>query len=410
MYKQIAFTFLSKGLVAFINLLILIFSSHWLGAELRGEINLFVLNLSIIHGLNEIYTGFTLVYFIPRFNLKRLYVNGLLWILGLSAVISFFYYCSSAKEFTKHLHLFLLAILLSTHAFNTVILLAKEKIKLFNGINFMQAFLLLLILVLEFLFWPHKGITIYLIALYGSLLPSLMLSCTYVIKIIREEQVNHLSYRFFAILKNGFYNQLASMSHVLSNRLNFYLLGSHVLVGLFGNASSLTESIWLISSSAAPIVLTRISNSEGNVNNSKMAFLVAKICFILSLTFTIILLLIPNFLFVQILGKDFTEVKWLMLNLCPGILCISFATIISHFYSGMGNQRILVIANSIGLIAALCAGIFLIPKFGLLGACYAANSAYFVTTLILTTVFMKAHNLSVKQLFSLDLNALRHLK
>ncbi len=410
MYKQIAFTFLSKGLTAFINLLILISSSYWLGAELRGEINLFVLNLSIIHGLNEVYSGFTLVYFIPRFDLQRLYKHGLLWILSLSAVLTCFYFLLEAHYFIKYLNLFILAVLLSVNSFNAVILLAKEKIKLFNWMNIMQAFLLLTILLLQFLVFKQKNLNAYLFALYGSLLPSIVVSSFYVFRLRQLEENSNLPFHFFSILKNGFYNQLASLSHVLSNRLNFYLLGSNLLVGVFGNASTLTESIWLVSSSAAPIVLTRISNSEANVANAKIVFLLAKICFLLSLVFSIVLIMLPNALFVQVLGKDFTEVKWLMLNLCPGVLCISFATIISHFYSGIGNQRILIFANFIGLVAALVAGLYLIPQFGLIGACYATNVSYLVATIILTFTFMKDHHFKLQKLLTFDLKALKQLK
>jgi O-antigen/teichoic acid export membrane protein len=217
---------------------------------------------------------------------------------------------------------------------------------------------------------------------------------------VNKEQA--VPYRFLSILKNGFYNQLASLSHVFSNRFNYYLLGNNLLLGVFGNASSLTESIWLISSSAAPIILTRISNSDDHQNNATVTFSVAKICFLVSVLFSILLLVLPNELFVYLLGKDFSHVKWLMLNLCPGILFISFATIISHFYSGKGNQKILVIANVCGFIATLATSAFLIGKYALLGACYATNISYFVASVILTYQFMKDHHLSLSELFRLN--------
>jgi O-antigen/teichoic acid export membrane protein len=402
LYKSIAATFISKGLVAFINLLILIISSNLMGGEVRGQINLFVLNLSVIHGVNEIYSGYTLVYFIPRFNVRKLYSHGLLWLLFFSILISLLYYLLQVQMQDQFLHLFILSFVLSLHSFNTVFLLAKQKIKQYNGINFLQPFILLAILFVLLFIYKKNTFSSYLIALYGSFIPSLIISTYFVSKIVKKSMEASQPYHFLAILKNGFYNQLASLSHVFSNRFNYYLLGNNMLLGVFGNASSLTESIWLISSSAAPIILTRISNSEDSQNNAAITFSVAKICFLVSVLFSIFLLVLPNGLFIYLLGKDFSHVKWLMLNLCPGILFISFATIISHFYSGRGNQRILVIANVCGFIATLTTSTFLIGRYDLLGACYATNISYFVASIILTYQFMKDHRLSLSELFRIN--------
>jgi O-antigen/teichoic acid export membrane protein len=338
-----------------------------MGGEVRGQINLFVLNLSVIHGVNEIYSGYTLVYFIPRFDVRKLYSHGLVWLLFFSLLISLLYYLFQAQMQDQFLHLFILSFILSLHSFNTVFLLAKQKIKQYNGINFLQPFILLAILFILLFIYKRNTFSSYLIALYGSFVPSLIISTYFVAKILKVNKEQAVPYRFLSILKNGFYNQLASLSHVFSNRFNYYLLGNNLLLGVFGNASSLTESIWLISSSAAPIILTRISNSDDHQNNATVTFSVAKICFLVSVLFSILLLVLPNELFVYLLGKDFSHVKWLMLNLCPGILFISFATIISHFYSGKGNQKILVIANVCGFIATLATSAFLIGKYALLG-------------------------------------------
>jgi hypothetical protein len=71
--KKIAHTLFSKGSTAFINFAILLITSKVLGGEIRGEITLFVLNIAIIQIVNEIYTGYTLVHFIPKFSFKKLY-------------------------------------------------------------------------------------------------------------------------------------------------------------------------------------------------------------------------------------------------------------------------------------------------------------------------------------------------
>ncbi|MEO6303240.1 MAG: hypothetical protein ABIP51_08705, partial [Bacteroidia bacterium] len=93
MFKNIIHSLFTKGVVAIINFFILIVSSRYLGVSSRGEISIFILNIAIIQIVNEIYTGYSLVYFIPKFNLKKMYVLGLIYTLifcSLSNVIVVF--------------------------------------------------------------------------------------------------------------------------------------------------------------------------------------------------------------------------------------------------------------------------------------------------------------------------------
>ena len=79
MLKKIIATLFTKGFVALINLVILLVSSRQLGGDVRGQVSLLILNIAIIQAINEIYTGYALVYFVPKFSLKKLYKNGFLF-------------------------------------------------------------------------------------------------------------------------------------------------------------------------------------------------------------------------------------------------------------------------------------------------------------------------------------------
>ena len=79
MIKNIIQTLFTRGFTAVINFLILIISSKFLGVSTRGEIGLFILNIATIQIINEVYTGYSLVYFVPKFNLKKLFFYGFVW-------------------------------------------------------------------------------------------------------------------------------------------------------------------------------------------------------------------------------------------------------------------------------------------------------------------------------------------
>lgn len=238
-------------------------------------------------------------------------------------------------------------------------------------------------------------------ALYVSFGFTCLLSTVFVYRLVGQNQTT-IEFNFKSIFKNGFTGQLGNLAHTLSNRYNFYVLGSALSVGIFSRASSLMESVWIIGGSITPIVLTRIANQKENEDNGNLTLRFSKISLLLSLPCVIVLLFLPNSFFVFLLGKDFENVKSLMLYLSPGILSIAFSTVISHYFSGHGEQRVQLIANSLGLLFTLGASSYFISRFGMLGACWVTSAAYFIQALVLTLVFMKQNKFSLKSLLTLQ--------
>lgn len=400
MVKNIISTFFSRASVALINLLVLIISSRALGGEIIGQVSLLILNISIIQIVNEIYTGSFLVYFIPKFSLKKIYLAGFVWTLCCILLLNLVFLLFNIGLKELWLHALLLSFFVALTSFHNVILLGKEKIKHYNFLIFLQPLLLLLSLCVNLFLLNNKNLASYIFALYISFGFAYLFSAIFVLQTISKN--TNTEFYFLSIIKTGFTGQLGNLAHTLSNRYNFYLLSGALLVGIFSRASSLIESVWVISGSITPIILTRIANQQNNVNNERMTLKLATISFVLSLLCVIIILFLPPSFFVFLLGKDFENVKMLMLYLSPGILCIGFSTVISHYFSGKGEQRVQLIANSFGLLFTLCASPFLISGYGLIGACCATSIAYFIQASILTFVFMKKNKFKIEPLSTLS--------
>ena len=407
MLKKIIATLFTKGFVALINLAILLISSRQLGGDVRGQVSLLILNIAIIQAINEIYTGYALVYFIPQFSLKKLYHNGFLFSVLCTVIsslvffsISFFSEKQWAHEIKDQLlHITILSFIIIIHSFHGVIILAKEKIRLYNFLNFFQPALLLTVLSINIFVLKNNTIMSYIIALYISFASSLLFSSYGMYTIFKNNFKETSLFNAGVIFKNGFNNQLANLSHMLSNRYNFYLISSNALVGVFSTSTTLIESVLIISSSAAAIILTHIANRKEEASHVRITFLLSKICFVLSAFAILVLLFIPSDFFNFLLGKDYSLTKPIMLALAPGILFISFSTIISHYFSGLGKQRLIAIANFSGLFTTIVSSYFLIHTFQIFGACYATCLSYFVASIVLVIMFMRENKLSFLSLF-----------
>ncbi|MBS1634874.1 MAG: polysaccharide biosynthesis C-terminal domain-containing protein [Bacteroidetes bacterium] len=400
MLKKIISTLFTKSSAAIISFAILLVSSKLLGGEVRGQISLLILNIAIIQTVNEIYTGYALVHFIPKFSFSKVYTSGLLWSVFCTTLLSLFFYFFHIGLTAYWIHLFILSFIIIVHSFHLVLILGKNSIRLYNILSFSQPALLLLSLLVCIYVYNIRTIDAYVIALYVSFVPPAIFSFLGVLAIARHSH-DAKPYHAREIYTNGFYNQMANLSHMLSNRYNFYLLGNNMLVGVYAGATSLIESVWIISNSVAPIILTHIANAQKNEENSKVTFVLAKVCFLLSCTCVLVLVFIPAEFFVFLLGKDFENTKSVMLHLSPGILFISFSTIISHYFSGMGRQRLIAIANFSGLLTTVSTAYVLVHNFQLIGACYATSLSYLVASLVLVISFMREHKFGLTDLFSL---------
>jgi O-antigen/teichoic acid export membrane protein len=399
MIKNIIQTLFTKGFVAVINFLILIVSAKYLGINTRGEISLFFLNIANIQIINEIYTGYSLVYFIPKFDLKKLFVSGVVWTLIATSLSNLFFFILNKQIAGYEWDMFFLSLLIILHTFNMVIILGKENVKLFNFLSMLQPFLLICGIAFFTLYLKEFTLKAYIVPLYISFGTSFVISVFRVLKYISLDTVK-VEFSFKDIYSNGLFCQLAGWFHVQVNRFSWYILGSSALVGLYSAASSLIESVWIISSGITPIVLSKISNTGDTLFNRGITMTLAKAALLLSCIAVLVLWFVPVELFSYLLGKDFSQTKHIMLLLSPGVLCITFSTVISHYFSGLGKLKFIAGCNFMGFVCAVSLSYFLIDSHSLTGAAIAANVGYFISSLGLFFGFAVRNKLTLYQFFN----------
>lgn len=400
MIKNIIQTLFTRGFVAVINFLILIVSAKYLGVNTRGEVSLFVLNIANIQIINEIYTGYSLVYFVPRFNLKKIFLNGLVWSFLAISIANLIFFLLNKAIAGYEWDMFFLSLMIILNTFNLVIILSKENVRLYNFLNVLQPFLLLCGIAFFTLYQKEFTFKAYVYPLYISFIPSFLISSFAVAKyILAKDERTDFSLR--SVLENGFFCQLAGWFHIQVNRFSWYIFSVPALVGVYSAASSLIEAVWIISSGITPIVLSKISNTGDTAFNRAITITLAKVAFVLSCIAILVLWFIPSDLFSYLLGKDFSHTKSIMLWLSPGILCISFSTVISHYFSGLGKLRFIAGCNFLGFVCAVILAYFLIGKYSLTGAAIAANVGYFVSSLGLFIGFASRTKLSLYEFFNL---------
>jgi O-antigen/teichoic acid export membrane protein len=408
MFKNIIHSLFTKGLVAIINFFILIISSRYLGVSSRGEISIFILNIAIIQIVNEVYTGYSLVYFIPKFDLKKIYILGLIYTLvfcSLSNVVVVFL----NKHVPGYAWLgFVVSILIIVNTFNCVLILGKEKVKTYNFLNLIQPLLLLIGLGFSLLILKEFTFRAYLFPLLISFIIAFIFSTSVVLKFDFTISKGN-NYDLKPIIINGLVCQAAVLMHMLANRYSYYLLPSSAKVGLYSNASSLIESVLIVANGISPVLLARVANTGNTVKSAEMTLSLSKASLVFSFFAVMVIFLLPEQFFIYLLGNGYEGIKRLMMLYSPGILMVSFFGIISHYFSALGKLKLTLLCNSFGFIITLIFAPILIKKYDMDGAAYTVNMAYLAVAISIGVAFFVSNKMKFSRLITFK-NDIKNLK
>lgn len=401
MFQNILQSITVKAFVAIINFCILIISSKYLGVSSRGEISIFILNLSIIQGINEIFTGYSIIYFVPKYNFRKIFVNGLIFTFIFSTLSNLIIVWLN-KQIVGYEYLgFVVSILVILNTFNSMLLLGKQAIRTFNFLAALQPFILLLGILISVFYFKEFTFLSFLWPLFYSFLISFLVSSFLLYKEAIKINVSHNAFNLNQIVTSGLYYQSAILLFIFCNRYSFYLLNDNKKVGLYGSACMLMEAVLLVVNSIAPILVSKVANQNAGKQTASLALSIAKLAFLSSVFIVLLIGFIPERWIIIFLGEGFIGVKPLMMAYSPGILMLSFFTIINHYFSGIGKQQFILFSIASGFTVSLIFAPFLIEKYDTLGAAYTANLSYLTILISVLSLFFLESKMKWTNLFSI---------
>ena len=400
MIKNILNTFFIRSLNAALAFLIVVITARYLGAEVRGEISLFVLNITLIFQAVAIVSG-GLIYYTPRKPAYSLIISTVIWsFVAVPLVILLLYLTGFANIETIGL-LALGAFLLSWFMSGLNILIGYEKIKTYNFLSLFQMIILLVFLGVFIIQKYFNAFETWYWAYIISVAVGLIGMKISVLKLLKREDIVFRIKDLGTLFNYGKWTQLANIAQLLNYRLGYYLIeyfeGKHAL-GIYSSAVVVAEGTWLISKSFAMVVLSRIVNLQDRREATLLSLLYARISLYFSLVFILILVLIPAAFYTWLFGQEFIEIKLIVLCLTPGITSFALTTIYAHYFSGTGRPNISSYSSVFGLIVTLGLGFWLIPTFGKVGAAITASISFIVSGAYLTYKMLKEKDVTLNLL------------
>ncbi len=394
MFSKILNTISTKFLLALSNLVTIIIITKVFGKEGRGEVGLFVANMTLIIHFCSIVGGSAIAYLAPKRNRSSLIIPSYIWSILATALGGFLLFYLNKVSTTQLVPILLITLLNSLNNVNLMLLLGKEKVHRHNYLALLQPLILLLTLSFTFLFY-ETDITIYYQVLLFSFAFTFILSFFSVLQLRNNDKPKATLKEVFDF---GFKAQGANIAQFLNYRLSYYFISSDAQLGIYANAISLAEGLWIFSRSLATVQYSKIINSENHEDNATTSLSFVKLSFIGTLIGTMILIAIPPEFYTLLFDKDFSGLPKLFLLMSPGIIAIALAGNFSAYFGGIGKFEYSLYSSLLGLLITIIGCYTLVQSQPIIGACITTSVSYSVLTLYLLVVFFKTNKLPLSKL------------
>ncbi|GIV27020.1 MAG: hypothetical protein KatS3mg027_0834 [Bacteroidia bacterium] len=401
--KKISYSIVTRGLVACINFLVLILTSRYFGVETRGQISLLILNIANVQMISEIFTGYALVHFIPKYSLKKIISTGILWIVIIVLLGTTILWQLNYLIPNYEIHFLIISLMVILNTFFMVIVLGKENIRLYNWLSVLQPMMLFTVLLFNIFIEKKLILDSYLDALFYSFGVALVINSFSIYQYLKKD--THTVFSMRDVLSNGFLSQWSNWMHLLSNRFSYYVLNvlSLQLLGKYSTASSLMESVFVIYSGVSTVVLSYVSNESDKKLSQKITIRAAMASFVLTMFAIFFILLIPERWIILLIGKGFEGIKMPMMILSIGASMISYSAVFSHYFSGIGVLKYNAMSNTIACLFTILFSHLLIQKFGMIGAAIVASVSYSVQACLIIYFFKRHEKIGWQELLDLSL-------
>ena len=415
MIKRIIGTSAGKLITALAGFAIIVINAHYIGAVGVGTISLILLGITFINLVSNFIGGPAIVFLLPRFDAFRLMVPAYLWALLCSAAGSVLLSYSGLIPTVYVFDVFWLSFFVTVTSVNLTILLAKERFVIYNVLGTLQ--ILITLFVLTFLVFRsgNHTVTAYLFAFYAGIIISFVISLIAIRNLIHFSDIEELPSVVVTLLKYSPFMQFGTIFQMLNYRLSYYIIERFFgpgLLGVFSVGTQVSESVWIVGRGAATVHYARMSNTLDLDYARDLTLALIKCVFLMTLLLLIVMVLLPQSVYVFLFGAGFAGARVVVLILAPGMLFTAVTMIISHYFSGIGMPRYSMYGSAVGLVLTLSAGFILIPVFGIKGAALTTSLSYFICMCYLLIVFTRKtgtgyHNFKIRKS---DFKLLRSLK
>jgi len=384
MLKRILHHFAARVLTAGLSFAVVWLTARYLGAAGRGQVSLFVTDMSALVLLAGLVGGSSLVYLVPRRNVWHLLLPAYAWavvVSGLGAGAVALLRAAAPSYALQLAGVTLVQILLSV---NTSLLLGRRREQAFNVLTTVQAALLVLALVVAFGPFQWPSVQAYYVANYLACGLPWLVSTTLLLRLPDTWRHSaHQKARRCATLRElarhsrgaHFSNLVTFANYRFGYYAVAYLAGAKPL-GVLSVGVALAEAIWLIPRSTALIQYVALVNAANKQEQTHAALGSSRLTLLATAAAVLVLAAVPGAWLAAVFGPEFGTAHEVIVALAPGIFINGAGMQASSYFSGTARYGVNNRAALLGLALTVPLSLLLVPRLGMVGAALAMSASY----------------------------------
>jgi len=411
-YFQDILSYLGSNVTVTIsNLVTGIVLSRLLGAAGFGLYSYLIVVPIIVIGFTQLGVRRSAIYHIgnkilPEENIVSALFILLLWTSTLSIIIcGLAYFFSETQPFDPLIIvLALLTIpLLLSNVFAGGVFLGKEDIRRASILN---AGPTLLTLVLTVLFvWVLK---LAVLGAFIAIFTANLMTFIYSYRTILYSYHYTITWKYHesiikSMIKLGLVNALAIFVMQLNYRLDILMLrklSTLEEVGFYSLAMQIAEQLWHIPVAVENVVLSRSANSQDLSFVHKTVASTFRVSLLVGLFLSILIFFAAPLLIPWIFGEAFVQSVPMIQVVLPGVLILIGFRILNSRLTGMGKPQIAIYTFLPALIINFLLNLFLIPRFGGIGAAWATNVSYAAGSFFFILIYCREVKMSFREIIT----------
>lgn len=395
MFQRILRHFTARVLTAGLGFAVVWLTARYLGAAGRGQVSLFLTDVSALALLAGLVGGSSLIYLVPRRNvwllLRPAYIWGAVVCLGGAAVVTLLRPVGGAYG----LHLAAVALVQVLLSINMLLLLGRRREQTYNVLTTTQAALLALALALAYAGAHWLRIEAYYYANYLAYGLPWGISTVLLLRLPDAWAGSPRRGRAGAreLARHSRSAHLSNLLAFANYRFSYYAvaaLAGPAALGVLSVGVALAEAIWLIPRSTALIQYVALVNAADKRGQTHAALRGSRLTLLATAGAVLALAAVPAGWLAAFFGPEFGATHGVILVLAPGILLNGAGMQASTYFAGVGRYGVNNRATLLGLALTVPGCLLLVPRLGIVGAALSMTLAYSAATLYLFGHYRRA--------------------
>lgn len=200
------------------------------------------------------------------------------------------------------------------------------------------------------------------------------------------------------MLKYGFKFYLSSVINFFNYRFDIMMMTpieSKSQVGVYSIAQSLSELIWMIPNSVSTVLLPRLSGMKEE-DKGAVALRVSRYVATLMLILVVVAFFLTQYLIPLVYSNKYSGAILPFKILLVGTFLMTYGKIFVNATASYGKPERNFPAIIAGSLSNIVLNIFLIPRFGIIGAAIAGSISYSIMSLATILNFVRLNNHRIK--------------